>query len=767
MSLLDALNESQRQAVMATDGPLLILAGAGSGKTRVLTHRTAYLIEECGVNPYNIMAITFTNKAAGEMRERIDQMVGYGSESIWVCTFHSTCVRILRRYIDRLGFGTNFTIYDSDDQKTLMKDICKRLEIDTKMYKEKMFLSAISSAKDELIDPIEFETRAAGDYVKRKQAQVYREYQQALKQNNALDFDDLIMKTVELFKLDKEVLASYQDRFRYIMVDEYQDTNTAQFELIRLLALKYQNLCVVGDDDQSIYKFRGANIYNILNFEHHFPDATVIKLEQNYRSTQNILDAANAVIANNQGRKEKRLWTDNGAGDKITFEQLDTAAEEADFVARDIARRVRKGEYQYKDCAILYRTNAQSRLFEERFITANIPYKIFGGVNFYARKEVKDLLAYLKTIDNGQDDLAVRRIINIPKRGIGAASINKVALYAQEQEISFYDALCVAEQVPGLGKAAAKIRPFVLFIQSMKAKAKLLSVTDLLQEVIETTGYVRELEAEGTDEAEARIENIDELISKAVDYAEGEEAPTLNGFLENVALVADIDSFDENSDYVVLMTLHSAKGLEFPNVYLAGLEDGLFPSYMSITSDNSQAEIEEERRLAYVGITRAKKNLTITSARVRMVRGQTQYGKVSRFVREIPPELLSGKIYEPKTKEEPIEQSTFQKARKAFRTVPSYGGSGYGKEVGEGYGSTFRSSKATKPVYTKVENQRDFGSAGGALSYQVGDRVRHIKFGDGEVMAIVSGGRDYEVTVDFDKVGTKKMFASFAKLKKI
>ena len=767
MSLLDALNEPQRQAVMATDGPLLILAGAGSGKTRVLTHRTAYLIEECGVNPYNIMAITFTNKAAGEMRERIDQMVVYGSESIWVCTFHSTCVRILRRYIDRLGFGTNFTIYDSDDQKTLMKDICKRLEIDTKMYKEKMFLSAISSAKDELIDPIEYETRAAGDYVKRKQAQVYREYQQALKQNNALDFDDLIMKTVELFKLDKEVLASYQDRFRYIMVDEYQDTNTAQFELIRLLALKYQNLCVVGDDDQSIYKFRGANIYNILNFEHHFPDATVIKLEQNYRSTQNILDAANAVIANNQGRKEKRLWTDNGAGDKITFEQLDTAAEEADFVARDIARRVRKGEYQYKDCAILYRTNAQSRLFEERFITANIPYKIFGGVNFYARKEVKDLLAYLKTIDNGQDDLAVRRIINIPKRGIGAASINKVALYAQEQEISFYDALCVAEQVPGLGKAAAKIRPFVLFIQSMKAKAKLLSVADLLQEVIETTGYVRELEAEGTDEAEARIENIDELISKAVDYAEGEEAPTLNGFLENVALVADIDSFDENSDYVVLMTLHSAKGLEFPNVYLAGLEDGLFPSYMSITSDNSQAEIEEERRLAYVGITRAKKNLTITSARVRMVRGQTQYGKVSRFVREIPTELLSGKIYEPKTKEEPIEQSTFQKARKAFRTVPSYGGSGYGKEVGEGYGSTFRSSKATKPVYTKVENQRDFGSAGGALSYQVGDRVRHIKFGDGEVMAIVSGGRDYEVTVDFDKVGTKKMFASFAKLKKI
>ena len=773
MNLLDALNEPQKEAVVTTEGPLLILAGAGSGKTRVLTHRTAYLIKECGVSPYNIMAITFTNKAAGEMRERIDQMVGLGSESIWVSTFHSTCVRILRRYIDRLGYSTNFTIYDSEDQKTLMKDICKRLEIDTKMYREKMFLAAISNAKDELIDPITFETQAAGDYVKRRQAQVYREYQMALKQNNALDFDDLIMKTVELFKLDKEVLASYQERLRYIMVDEYQDTNTAQFELIRLLASKYKNLCVVGDDDQSIYKFRGANIYNILNFEQHFPEAKVIKLEQNYRSTQNILDAANAVIANNQGRKEKSLWTDNGTGDRITFEQLDTASEEADFVARDIAKRVRKGQYQYKDCAILYRTNAQSRLFEERFITANIPYKIFGGVNFYSRKEVKDLLAYLKTIDNGMDDLSVRRIINVPKRGIGAASINKVALYAQEQEISFYEALCMAEQVPGLGRAAAKIQPFVLFIQAMKAKAKLLPVSDLLQEIIEATGYVKELEAEGTDEAEARIENIDELISKAADYVQSEEAPTLGGFLENVALVADIDNFDENSDYVVLMTLHSAKGLEFPNVYLAGMEDGLFPSYMSITSDNAQAEIEEERRLAYVGITRAKKNLTITSARVRMVRGQTQYNKVSRFVKEIPADLLEGQIYEPKTKEEPVEQSTFQKARAAFRSVPSYGsgtvsaGSGYGKEVGEGYGSTFGRKKTSRPVYTKVENQKEFGSGGAALSYQVGDRVRHIKFGDGEVMAIVSGGRDYEVTVDFDKVGTKKMFASFAKLKKI
>lgn len=743
---LDNMNEMQKQAILHTEGPLLILAGAGSGKTRVLTHRTAYLIDEMRVNPYHILAITFTNKAAGEMRERIDDIVGFGSESIWVSTFHSTCVRILRRYIDRLGYDTNFTIYDADDQKSLMKDICKRLEIDTKQFKEKMFLSVISSAKDELIDPIEFENRAAGDFTKRKQAMVYKEYQQALKANNALDFDDLIFKTVELFKLDKEVLSSYQERFKYIMVDEYQDTNTAQFELIRLLASKYKNLCVVGDDDQSIYKFRGANIYNILNFEKHFPDAKVIKLEQNYRSTQNILDAANSVIANNVGRKDKKLWTENGEGEKITFEQLDSGYEEADYVARDISRKIRQGEARYKDCAVLYRTNAQSRLFEEKFITSNIPYKIVGGVNFYARKEIKDLLAYLKTIDNGRDDLAVKRIINVPKRGIGATSINRVSNYAMDNDIDFYSALRRATDIPGVGRAESKIRPFVLFIQGLKAKSEILSVSQLLEEIIEQTGYVDELRAEGTDEAEARIENINELISKTVAYEESTDEPSLSGFLEEVALVADIDDVDSESDYVVLMTLHSAKGLEFDNVYLAGMEDGLFPSYMSITSDNAAAEIEEERRLAYVGITRAKKNLTITSARMRMIRGETQYGKVSRFVKEIPGELLKGEIYEPRTsgyEERPSSASTYQKARRAFKDVP---------------------------VYTPVSNQKSFASnntSGVALDYAVGDRVRHIKFGDGEVKAIVEGGRDFEVTVDFDKAGTKKMFATFAKLKKI
>ena len=745
MTLVDGLNKEQQEAVLTTEGPLLILAGAGSGKTRVLTHRTAYLIEEKGVNPYNILAITFTNKAAGEMRERIDQMVGYGSESIWVSTFHSTCVRILRRYIDRLGYGTNFTIYDAEDQKSLIKDICKRLEIDTKIHKEKMFLSVISSAKDEMIGPIEFENNAAGDYAKRIQAQVYREYQQALKMNNALDFDDLIFKTVELFKLDKEVLSSYQDRFRYIMVDEDQDTNTVQFEFIRLLSQKYKNLCVVGDDDQSIYKFRGANIQNILNFEKYFEDAKVIKLEQNYRSTQNILDAANGVIANNVGRKSKRLWTENGTGEKIHFEQLDSGYEEADYIVRDIARKVRKGEAEYKQCAILYRTNAQSRLFEERFIVENIPYKIVGGVNFYSRKEIKDLLCYLKTIDNGQDEIAVKRIINVPKRGIGAATISKVTTYALAEGISFYSALCNAKDIPGLGKAVSKLEPFVLFIQSMKAKAEVMSVADLLNELIELTGYVNELALEGTDEAKARIQNIEELVSKAASYDESEEHPTLRGFLEEVALVADIDSLQEESDYVVLMTLHSAKGLEFPHVYLAGMEDGLFPSYMSITSDDA-SDIEEERRLAYVGITRAMNDLTITSARMRMVRGQTQYGKVSRFVKEIPKSLLKGEIYEPKTLEEKLgleSMPAFEKAKQTFRSTPSY---------------------------TPVSNQKSFSSAstvGKELEYQVGDRVRHVKFGEGEVKAIVEGGRDFEVTVDFDNVGTKKMFAAFAKLKKI
>ena len=736
MSIYDTLNPQQKEAVWQTEGPVLILAGAGSGKTRVLTHRIAYLIEEKGINPWNIMAITFTNKAAGEMRERVDKIVGFGSESIWVSTFHSSCVRILRRYIDRLGYDHNFTIYDTDDQKSLMKDICKKLQIDTKIHKERAILAAISSAKDELITPEEYELNAMGDFSKKKIAQAYKEYQKELKKNNALDFDDLIVKTVELFRSCPDVLDSYQERFRYIMVDEYQDTNTAQFKFVSLLAEKYKNLCVVGDDDQSIYKFRGANIGNILGFEKVFPQAKVIKLEQNYRSTQNILDAANEVIHNNMGRKNKSLWTDNEEGEPIHYRQFMNAYEEAEYIAGDISRRVREDGCQYKDCAILYRTNAQSRLFEEKFLMANIPYKLVGGVNFYARKEIKDLLSYLKTVDNGKDDLAVRRIINVPKRGIGLTTIGRVQDYADQKGISFYDALRETENIPALGRAAAKITPFVTFIQSLRSKLEYVSVSELLKDIIEETGYVAELQAEGTEEAEGRIENINELITKVVSYEEENEDPTLSGFLEEVALIADIDTVDGDDNQVLLMTLHSAKGLEFPYVYLAGMEDGIFPSYMTITADDP-TEIEEERRLCYVGITRAMKELTLTCAQQRMIRGETQYNRPSRFIREIPRELveLGRNFKEQKVKEIPLPKSMKQ-MREAFR------------------------QPAFMPKQFEVKKET-------SLSYNVGDTVKHIKFGVGVVKDIAEGGRDYEVTVDFDKVGVKKMFASFAKLKKV
>lgn len=749
MSIYDTLNEPQREAVYYTEGPLLILAGAGSGKTRVLTHRIAYLIEEKGVNPWNILAITFTNKAAGEMRERVDRLVGFGSESIWVSTFHSMCVRILRRHISLLGYDTNFTIYDADDQKTLMKDVCKLLQIDTKIYKERALLAAVSHAKNELVTPEEFRLNAGGDFSQRKIAEVYEEYEKQLKANNALDFDDLLIKTVQLFQTQADVLEYYQERFRYIMVDEYQDTNTVQFELVRLLASKYRNLCVVGDDDQSIYKFRGANIKNILNFEQYFEDAKVIKLEQNYRSTSNILNAANAVIRNNAGRKDKTLWTDNGEGEKIQFRQFDSAYDEAEYIVDDIRKRVREKEYSYHDNVILYRTNAQSRMFEEKFVTANIPYKIVGGINFYARREIKDLLAYLKTVDNGKDDLAVRRIVNVPKRGIGLTSINRVQDYAAAYNIGFYDALRAVDLIPNIGRGASKLESFVALIEHFKTDAEDMSISDLLKEIIEETGYIESLQAEDMVEAETRIENIDELLSKVAAYEEDcedrNEPASLSGFLEEVALVADIDSLDEDTDYVVLMTLHSAKGLEFPNVYLAGMEDGLFPSHMTITADDPE-EVEEERRLCYVGITRAEKELTLTCARRRMIRGETQYNKMSRFLKEIPMELLSTGAVFTKDKEEPeAKVSAYMQAKQAFKAKPFGGSAPYSQSPAKSFG---------KP-------------SGKGLDYKTGDRVRHIKFGEGTVTAIIEGGRDYEVTVAFDTAGTKKMFAAFAKLEKI
>ena len=786
MSIYDTLNPMQKEAVLHTEGPLLILAGAGSGKTRVLTHRIAYLIEEKEVNPWNILAITFTNKAAGEMRERVDSLVGFGAESIWVSTFHSTCVRILRRYIEHLGYTTSFSIYDSDDQKTLMKQVFKTLDIDTKQYKERSVLGIISSAKDKLISPEEFLLNAGQDFRQKKVGEIYREYQNQLKKNNALDFDDLIVKTVELFQNDSQILDYYQERFRYIMVDEYQDTNTAQFKLISLLASKYGNLCVVGDDDQSIYRFRGADIENILSFEQTFPGARVIKLEQNYRSTQNILDAANGVIRHNRGRKEKSLWTANGTGDEILFKQFDDARDEADY----IARQIRDSEFSYQDQAVLYRTNAQSRLLEERCIFYNVPYRLVGGVNFYQRKEIKDILAYLKTVANGVDDLSVLRIINVPKRGIGATSMGRVTMFASEHGMSLYSALREARMVPGLGKAVEKIGRFISQMECFRAMAQSeeYSIQDLIEAILEETGYEEELKAEGEIEAETRMENIQELINKAAAYEEDSQHPSLDEFLEQVALVADIDNVDSSEDRVTLMPLHSAKGLEFPKVYLAGMEDGLFPGMMAVSSDDP-TDMEEERRLCYVGITRAKKELVITAARKRMTHGETRYCKPSRFVEEIPAELLKEERLEPVlgsargadsfggasgrfgAGEEglPWNQpgsgtvSTFGKGYNAYASkTAGFGTANAGFKGGKG-GLGSGQSFGTNPGFGKSFTVQKEAS----LDYKEGDRVHHDRFGDGTVKEIVDGARDYEVTVEFDTGGQRKMMACFAKLKKI
>mgnify|MGYP000543184671 FL=1 len=749
MSIYDRLNEQQKKGVFTTEGPVLLLAGAGSGKTGVITHRIAHLIDDCDVNSYNILAITFTNKAAREMRERVDDLVGCGADAAWIMTFHAACVRILRRFIDRLGYGTNFTIYDTDDQKSLMKEACKSMDVDTKVYKEKMLLSRISAAKDELLSPDDLYLRANNDYTQMRIAEVYRVYEERLKKNNAVDFDDIINLTVELFEKNDDVLDYYQERFKYIMVDEYQDTNTAQFKLVSLLARKYHNLCVVGDDDQSIYKFRGANIRNILNFKEYFPEAEIIKLEQNYRSKSNILDAANAVIKNNSGRMDKSLWTEQDAGDKIAFNVYETGYAEAEGIAFGIEKNINDG-YAYNDCAILYRTNAQSRAIEEKLLGHNIPYRIYGGINFYSRKEIKDILAYLKTIDNGMDEIAVRRILNVPKRGIGATSVGKIQAYADEQNIGFYEALKQAEDIPGLGRSASKITPFTDLIRLFRAELHELSIVRLINDIIEKTGYMDYLaENDSPEEVEERRANIDELISKAATYEDGEETPTLSGFLEEVALVADIDNMDDNNNVVSLMTLHSAKGLEFPIVYLAGMEDGLFPSYMCIDSDDP-SELEEERRLCYVGITRAKQKLIMSAAKVRMVRGETHMNKVSRFISEIPAELMVNSTQGPAHKILTSDGTD----KDHFHLPP--------RKAGESRFQSFQHDVLKEDIFDKKPSAGNVG-----LGYGIGDKVRHIKFGTGTVEEIKNGGRDYEVTVDFENGGTKKMFASFAKLQKI
>ena len=744
MSIYDSLNKEQREAVFCTEGPLLMLAGAGTGKTRSLTHRIVYMIEEKGVNPWNILAITFTNKAAEEMRERAVSLVGPGSENLWISTFHATCSRILRRHADLLGYNRSFTIYDASDQKSLMKEVLKSMKIDTKQFPEKAVLSAISAAKDECKSPLDYRNDCGDNYRDIRISEIYEEYQKRLKENDAMDFDDLLVKTVELFQAHPDILDYYQERFRYIMVDEYQDTNTVQFMLVKLLASKYRNLCVVGDDDQSIYRFRGANIFNILNFEKYFPDAHVIRLEQNYRSTQNILNAANGVIVNNKGRKEKKLWTENVPGELVHFKQYDTEYDEAEGVVSYINFLAMRG-VPYEDMAILYRTNAQSRIFEEKLKQRAIPYAIVRGVSFYDRKEIKDLMAYLKVVDNGNDDLAVKRIINVPKRGIGQTTVDRIQTYAILHQMSFLEAVFRADDIPDIGRAASKIKKFGEMIRDFRDYALENDISELMLYILDVTGYKKELEAEGTDEAMSRLEDIDELINDIVYFEENNEEPTLTDFLvekDMYTLNAGIDNLEETNNKVLLMTLHNAKGVEFANVFLGGMEEGVFPGYGAMLSGD-ETEIEEERRLCYVGITRAKERLYLSAARRRMQRGQAQYNRVSRFVDEIPEEYLD------RAKKTPMQEKMDKAASRAMAEAASRHYS---------YGT-----KGKKPYNLDEYKVKPLSS----LDYAVGDRVKHIKFGEGTVADIVHGGKDFEVSVDFDRVGRKKMFASFAKLKKV
>lgn len=816
-NILEGLNPQQKEAVEHFKGPLLILAGAGSGKTRVLTHRIAYLIDHYDVNPYHILALTFTNKAAGEMRERVDQIVGFGAENIWVSTFHSTCVRILRRYIEVLGYKRSFTIYDADDQRALMREIIKYLDLDPKKYKERAFLNVISNAKDELIGPEDYAARAQGDGMHEIYARAYQEYEKRLHDANALDFDDLICKTIQMFQENRDILSYYQNRFRYILVDEYQDTNTAQFKLISLLASTpsddggvEHNLCVVGDDDQSIYKFRGANIMNILNFEQEYPDTRVIRLEENYRSTQNILDAANAVIHNNTKRKEKALWTRKDKGDSIYYSQFENEYEEAESVSSAIAHAVSNGKADYKDFAILYRTNAQSRVFEEKLINYNIPYRIVGAVNFYQRKEIKDILAYLRTIENGMDDISAKRIINVPKRGIGLTTIDRVSNYAIIHGTSFYSALQDYEYIENIGRSAAKLGSFVGLIESFRTNLEDpdYSIEQLIRDVVEQSGYEAMLAEDDSEESQARLENIEELINKAASYEEDheEEGATLGGFLEEVALVADIDNVDDSTDIVLLMTLHSAKGLEFPYVYLVGMEDGIFPGAMAVYGedpDQAAEEMEEERRLCYVGITRAMKKLSLSCARSRFRNGEHQFNRPSRFISEIPRYLLHAGSNSSTASSGGVSAAEFLKhqpggsfsfgagtgsssTRRSGSTRSNTGGYGTGtwnpameqrtKQAGHARGKSGLDLLAGNPMISKgfggsykTPSAKSSSSAGNSqtLSYSEGDRVRHMRFGEGSVQKITPSGADFEVTVAFDNGNTRKMLSSFAKLKKV
>ena len=751
----DELNPMQQKAVKQKDGAVLILAGAGSGKTGALTVRIADMLEH-GISPYNILAITFTNKAAKEMRERVDKLAGPSAEHVWISTFHSTCVQILRREIEKLDYSRDFSIYDADDQEKVMKEVFKELNlsITDKTYTVRGAVSAISHLKEEMISWEDYAKEVdKADMRAYKTSRVYELYQKRLRRNNALDFDDLIYKTVLLFRTNPDVLNVYQERFKYIMVDEYQDTNTSQYELVRLLAGKYGNLCVVGNDDQSIYGWRGANIRNILDFEKDFPNAVVIKLEQNYRSTKNILTAANEVIKHNSARKDKTLWTENDTGSIIHVFRADNDIEEAVFVTEIINKNALKGK-KYKDFAVLYRTNAQSRAIEDRFVRKGIPYRLFGGVRFYERKEIKDILAYLKLIDNSADAVAIKRIINVPKRGIGDKTVETAENAASKNGTTLFEALGCAAEYPELKSRGKKLGEFYELICSFKQKAEELSVHELIEYVVNATGYRDELEQDGSDDAMMRIENIEEFASKAAEFEKENENATLSAFLEDVALVADIDSYSEDDDAVVLMTLHSAKGLEFPYVFMIGMEEGLFPSGRA-TNTGDPKELEEERRLCYVGITRAKKELFLTYARQRMQHGQFVYNAPSRFLGELPPELLDNPFKKVQTREIPSHEP------------PKASPYNFGARFAASRAGVAAGNMSARPVVPKPYAAEMPKPTNVTIDFTVGDKVRAPKYGIGEVKSIKNAGKDYEVEVAFTGKGTKKFMAGLSKLKKV
>lgn len=734
MDFTIGLNDKQKEAVLHTEGPLLILAGAGSGKTRVLTHRIAHLVENKGVRPWSILAITFTNKAAKEMKERLAQLLSEDTvKEMWVSTFHSMCVRILRRYAEQIGYGRYFTIYDTADQKTLIKDTIKLLNINEKNFPVGMVMSAISNYKNNLITVDEALRDIGSDFRLKQISKIYSAYEKQLKENNAMDFDDLLLNTYLLFKKSTEALDYYQNKFHYILVDEYQDTNGAQYKLVEMLAKKHQNLCVVGDDDQSIYGWRGADIGNILNFEQDFQNASVIKLEQNYRSTKNILDAANSVVAHNKGRKPKKLWTESEAGERISVIPTINEYKEAESIAQCIENGIKKDAREYKNFAILYRTNAQSRVLEEKMISESIPYRLLGGIRFYERKEIKDIISYLKVISNPKDDIAIKRIINVPKRGIGDTTIQRLSDYAFENQMDFFESAHYCREMEILGSAPCqKVLGFVHLIEELQEIAKENDIKKLIEVVLEKIEYRDYLRVTEADTAEDRLSNIDELISKAIYYMENTEEPNLDGFLEEIALVADVDNYDEDSNSVVLMTLHSAKGLEFPVVFMPGLEDGLFPSYMCITEGDDK--VEEERRLCYVGITRAREKLYILYADQRTMFGNVQTHSPSRFINELPKELTN--------------LENLDKSKRSFATkVP--------EKAGLPQFRKYNASKKTENIPSKIE------------TFVVGDQVSHIKFGKGTIEEVKNESDDCFVTINFERVGTKQLSTKFAKLKRL